>query len=257
MPTAEGYSLEGEDLCSAEDVASRLARDYPVIAEQHRQDVARLEEFLRPASEFATEVAGHLGEGWTGAGVDNKNHTEFYPLCVLTCGDMEISWVWETKRWVWGESLRWERPKGWQISGKYATKTRGNHLQDNPQIIVGSGRPAKQVAGEIRRRLLPGYTAALKMAQAADAEHAAAVALVNGIAERVQAALQYTERQEPLSPSQPGESVQVRVSLPGEVCGEVECRPFGGGSVRLDLRCVPPAVAVRLLEVLREECREE
>jgi len=247
------YSLKDLRLRSAEEAAQKIASDYPVIAECHRADVARTEKYLRPASKFAAEVAGFLGEGWSGAGVDNENHNEFYPLCVLTCGDMRISWVWKTKQWVWGEYPKWERPKEWQISGNYAAKTWGNSLQNNPQINVGSGRPAKQVANEIQRRLLPGYTVALQQAQARDAEHAEAVTRVNEIAERVQAALGYTDRVTPLSPSGAREFVEVRVSLPGaSACGEVGCRPEEGGSVSLNLRHIPLNVAVRMLEILRE-----
>jgi hypothetical protein len=157
----------------------------------------------------------------------------------------------------WPEPARWERPGWWHIHGDYEVQTRGNYLRDSPRINVGSNRPAKQVAGEIRRRLLPGYTAALERVQALDADHAEAVALVNTIAEQVQEALGYSDRQAPLALSQAEERALVRVHLPGGVYGDVECSAYSGGSVTLKLRSLCPAVAVRLLEVLREEYRED
>ena len=110
--------------------------------------------------------------------------------------------------------------------------------QDNPHVGVGISRGGQALAGEITRRLLPGYRAVYDKTLAFQAEQAADRLRMRALVHRIAYAF-------------PGmDVVRDATVYPGNGYFRVN---DGGRSVTVELRAVSPELAVRVARLLAAE----
>ena len=213
VPTIKRRVMIGEALpCMTEAI-----RDiYPAWAEAWQRDRQRVAAIPGDQAAFAAAVAEHLGDGWIG-GADGF----WNDLTTFVARD--------------GLRVEW-RPVMHGPRGSYQMAPRlGLHPSDwrSASINIAAGRPAKAVASEIRRRLLPAAEAAREKAAVEADRHALAVAETDETATLVEGLL--ADLRACRMPNRDnGESQDVRFSSPEPLYlrGSMDCH---GDRARLNL----------------------
>lgn len=163
-------------------------------------------EALEAAAAFAREVAANMpftnekeeGEEkpslWTGGAEDNGRDGWLQAEAFITKGRLRVEWVPVTDSVSYhdGEKDRkFHVPERLTMRG--VRERVGNFetgfYRDNPKITAATKRGAKAIAGEITRRLLPGYTEAMVKADEEQARHDGARGDLAATVETVRAAM--------------------------------------------------------------------
>ena len=134
-------------------------------------------------------------------------------------------------------------PRDGQNGGDYGPS--GHGTDQRVTIHVGAERPAKAVAGEITRRLLPAYLPQYAKALERKAADEEGRARADALADRLASVL----GEKISDPHRNGERC-VRLYR-GEWYGDV--RIGHGGSVKIELSSLPAVIAERICAVLRPE----
>ena len=199
---------------------------------------------MGPARAFANEVAAHMSftnekeEGsdkpslWNG-GAEDTGSDRLQVTAYIEKGNLRVTWrpyvdSWHAEDWRLAERLaiRGARESSGHETGFYKA---------NPEITVAANRGAKIIAGEITRRLLPGYIEAMSAADEEQARHDGALTDLAAMVEKVRAAM-------------PG--VTLTDDRHGEQDSESETLSlhanFPDGSIGADLTVTPGTVTLAL-----------
>jgi hypothetical protein len=254
VPCLDGTTKEGDTLAGFIDLLCDLA---PHWQQAHAEDVARCAEVLAAPAAFAAEIASYMGEGWTGGAEDNLAcRDRLCPVAFVRNGPLRVKW--QPVSWQFGQP--WKGiPGKWVNLPRLALRgTRERWPQrtnkENPTINVAATRPAKQIAGEITRRLLPGYLAALEDADQEDARHTASLTGVAGTVAMVQkVGVPLRVRPKEYGGSNEGETVELRfytsIGEGDSLSGDITCTA-GTVTLKMTAYTISPKTAKVVLSAL-------
>lgn len=180
--------LEGEGHTLA-DFTAVVKEALPELAEAHRADLARIESLMAPARTFAEEVASYMGEGWAG-GAEDTGSDRLQVTAYIEKGALRVQWRPYVDAYNWREGAAYPAAERLSIRGyREHTPHETGFYRNNPHITVAAKRGAKAIAGDITRRLLPGYTTAMNAADEEQARHEEALGDLAVTVEKVRAAM--------------------------------------------------------------------
>lgn len=190
---------------------------------------------------FARAVAVELGPEWTGS-VDYDERDRLL-RCRLIRGDALIEWM-----WAWGASMT-------LLDRHYIRGVRAV-AAGIATITCATTKTAKQVAADIRRRLLPKYEAALQEAAEKKARQEALVVRLQKAANELAEALGAI----PASVGPAYSRAHLRRCLPLRAVGLTEVHVEIDGwqmNADIEIRTLPLAVAGKVLAVLKAAADEK
>ncbi|MHB8994519.1 MAG: hypothetical protein ACYC63_04640 [Armatimonadota bacterium] len=194
---APSLSLVRGDDDTLEGFAAAMRDMFPRWQQAHADDLARCAAILAPYREFAVEVAKHMGDGWTGdAGSKNHHHDDrLNPVAFVSKGELLVQWSPVNTMYGGRDGRRHDAPR-LTIRGQRSDWP-DRLWSENPVITVAATQTAKRVAGEITRRLLPGYIATMRKADTENIRHHQAVTGAASLAAVVTQGLQELGVREP------------------------------------------------------------
>lgn len=180
---------DGETLA---DVVAKIAALYPHWRQAHTDDQAKCAEIMEPCRKFAEEVASNMGDGWEGGcehdGRGHYSNESLSPVAFVAKGELRVEWhPLNTHHRDYNKDF-YAPVERLSIQG-YRDRWPNRLYSTNPTITVAATHTAKRVAGEITRRLLPGYVETMTKAAAEDGRHLTAVEGAALTAARVRKAL--------------------------------------------------------------------
>lgn len=232
------FNTEGDE--TLEDFIAVIKETLPALEQAREADLAQVEAVSAPALAFAVEVAGFMEPGWAG-GVEYGGLDELRVKAFVQKGNLRVGWTpftinydFHTLKTTYNPVQRL-RIEGLREHEKHDT---GFYDYDNnPSITMAANRGAKAIAGEITRRVLPGYIAAMEKADAEMARHHKAVAEADATVEKARKAMApVVLREYTLSDNNECETRKVdfyeNVASNASVHGDLTCSP---GRVSLEL----------------------